>query len=547
MSTTPNDTQENQSLRGRVMECMSVLALAVGKEKFSPDFVEVCTLINAAQQSVKSADDAQAGFLHQSWSRICRVMGKDFLPYLQHVIPGLIKAAAQDEVADEDDDEEEGVVNVRHSALEEKVTACGMICTYAEILDDGFCPFVEECITAVVLPLMMHYADDIRIAVVQCLPLFMKCGMNAMKASGGDTNSFRAQLISTTLPDFLEAIENEEDPAVLQEQLQALGDYLDNAGRQCLNPDIQKRISEILVTVLQECLAGREAREKNYNDNADDLDEECMDKIEGENETEEDVMMMFMQATGALLKAQGQAVLGDLEPILAKFMELIQPTRKGVDRRLALLVLDDVFEFGGVGMHPIVPQVMPFFAQYLVEDDPSVRQAAAYGIGQLAQNANSLPVVVQAAPQFVAALIQVISGQNSKAKNQVHATDNCISALGKFVEFCGPHIDAQATLQTWLGFLPVTGDLEEGKVIYNTLCKFLEGSMQTVLGANNANLPHVMAVFAEALETEAVDEELTARIKTIVAAMNAQLGAQLQQACQGLNPEQMGKLQRLSA
>ena len=146
LATVPADTRENQNLRGRAMECISVLALSVGKEKVAPDAQEVIGLIHTAQQNLKGDDDAQAGFLHQSWSRICRVMGTDFLPYLPHVMPGLLKAVQLDETADPDSDneEEEGQINIRTSALEEKSTACGMIICYVDVLGDGYAPYVEE-------------------------------------------------------------------------------------------------------------------------------------------------------------------------------------------------------------------------------------------------------------------------------------------------------------------------------------------------------------------------------------------------------------------
>merc|ERR1712124_151750 len=103
------------------------------------------------------------------------------------------------------------------------------------------------------------------------------------------------------------------------------------------------------------------------------------------------------------------------------------------------------------------------------------------------------------------------------------------SALGKFVEFCGASVDSGAQLQRWLQYLPITGDLEEAKEVYKRLCSFLEQNGEAVLGANNANLGHIVNVFAEALETRAVDDELTARIKAIVTALNQQFGAQLAQ------------------
>jgi len=547
LGTIPADTRENQNLRGRAMECISVLSLAVGKEKFMPDAKDVISLIHQAQTNVTSDDDAQVGFLHQSWSRICRVMGTDFLPYLPHVMPGLLTAVQLDETcadSGEDEDEDSGTVNIRTSALEEKSTACGMICCYIDVLGDGFAPYVEEA-SAVLLPLIDHYADDIRIAVAQSVPLMMKAGVDALKKQNQPASLFTTAFMEKTLPPLLAAVSEEEDMECLQEQLQAIGDLLDNAGESCLTPDQRKSVADVLINILQECLARREIRHKANEADADDLDEEALEALQADENTEEDVMMMFMQCIGAFLKAHKAEILPLLEPILSKFMVMIKPDRIPADRRLALLVLDDVFEYGGPGMFALIPQTFPYFAQYLTDDEPSVRQAAAYGIGQLAEHAHTVGIVSQNAAACVTALQNVISGGGAKSKKQVHATDNCISALGKYIEFCGAQIDSQAALEKWLSYLPVTGDLEEGRVIYNRLCKFMETSSVAVIGQNAERLGHVIGVLADALETDAVDAALTARIKAIATQLNVQMGPQVTQAVSTLRPDQVAKLQRL--
>jgi len=543
LATVPNDTREHQNLRGRATECVSVIAGGVGKEKFAPDAESVIQLFHQAQQSITSDDDAQAGFLIQSWSRLCRVLDKDFIQYLPHVLPSLFKAAQADECADvEDDDEDDDQIHIRTSVLEEKSTACGMICCYIEVLCDGFAPYVEEA-AKVLLPLIDHYADDIRIAAATSLPLMMKAGVAHCEAKGESPSIFRTAFLGNCMDPLLNTAKEEMDNEVLQEQLQALGDLLDNAGKECLSEPQQLSAAQLLESVLNEALARRQEQADNRLQNQDDLDEEALEALQEEEGKEEEVMMMFMQATGAFLKAHGKDALVKLEPVVKKFLEMIKPECKAADRKLALLVMDDVLEYGQSGMHPVVPMVLPYYLQYLVDEDPSVRQAAAYGCGCLAEHGNSLEVVRQHAPAFMERLHAVINQPNARATGNVHSTDNCISAVGKFLEFL-TGLDAQK-LQTWLQLLPVTGDLEEAKEIYNRLCKFIEQSGETVLGPNNANLGKIIEIFASALETPAVDDDLTGRITRIVTALNQQMGPQLNQVCASLDPALMQKLQNL--
>lgn len=40
-------------------------------------------------------DDPQASFLIQAWARLCKTIGRDFIPYLPLVMPPLLEATAR--------------------------------------------------------------------------------------------------------------------------------------------------------------------------------------------------------------------------------------------------------------------------------------------------------------------------------------------------------------------------------------------------------------------------------------------------------------------
>lgn len=73
----------------------------------------------------------------------------------------------------------------------------------------------------------------------------------------------------------------------------------------------------------------------------------------------------------------------------------------------------------------------------------------------------------------------------------------------------------------------------------------METSSVAVIGQNAERLGLVIGILSDALETEAVDAALTARIKAIASALNVQMAPQVTQAVSTLRPEQVAKLQRL--
>lgn len=99
------------------------------------------------------------------------------MPYLGTVMPPLLASAqlkpdvnitdADSEAEDEEDDEVETIylgdrkISIRTSSLEEKATACNMICCYLDELKGGFCPYVKEVWQLCIIALYMISARDI--------------------------------------------------------------------------------------------------------------------------------------------------------------------------------------------------------------------------------------------------------------------------------------------------------------------------------------------------------------------------------------------------
>ena len=55
-----------------------------------------------------------------------------------------------------------------------------------------------------------------------------------------------------------------------------------------------------------------------------------------------------------------------------------------------------------------------------------------------------------------------------------------------------------------LSWLPVVEDVDESPYVYGYLCDLIEGNHPIILGQNNANIPRIIAIFAEAFAVEAL-------------------------------------------
>ncbi|KAM3294674.1 hypothetical protein ACQJBY_037513 [Aegilops geniculata] len=151
--------KSSRMLRAKSMECISLVGMAVGKQKFRDDAKQVMEVLMSLQGSHMEADDPITSYMLQAWARLCKCLGQEFLPYMSVVMPPLLQSAqlkpdvsitSAGEDGESDDDGVETItlgdkrIDIRTSLLEEKATACSMLCCYADELKEGFFPWIDQ-------------------------------------------------------------------------------------------------------------------------------------------------------------------------------------------------------------------------------------------------------------------------------------------------------------------------------------------------------------------------------------------------------------------
>ena len=87
--------KELRQFRGKAIECVTMLAVAVGKEKFLQDANHIVEVLIQVQNGEMEPDDPQISFMLQAWARLCKVLGDDFAKLLNVVMPPVFKSASQ--------------------------------------------------------------------------------------------------------------------------------------------------------------------------------------------------------------------------------------------------------------------------------------------------------------------------------------------------------------------------------------------------------------------------------------------------------------------
>jgi HEAT repeat protein len=96
--------EKTYTLRGRALECMGHIAIAVGKEHFRPYFAP--TMQCACEGLTFDSTDLHE-FAYAAFANLAKVMGEEFAPVLAELVPHLVTVISQDEGQFEQAEEEQ--------------------------------------------------------------------------------------------------------------------------------------------------------------------------------------------------------------------------------------------------------------------------------------------------------------------------------------------------------------------------------------------------------------------------------------------------------
>ncbi|EOY10577.1 ARM repeat superfamily protein isoform 2 [Theobroma cacao] len=503
----------NRMLRAKAMECISLVGMAVGKDKFRDDAKQVMEVLMSLQGSQMESDDPTTSYMLQAWARLCKCLGQDFLPYMSVVMPPLLQSAqlkpdvtitSADSDADIDDDDEsietitlgDKRIGIKTSVLEEKATACNMLCCYADELKEGFFPWIDQVATTLVPLLKFYFHEEVRKAAVSAMPELLSSAKLAIEKGQSQVRNetYVKQLTDYIIPALVEALHKEPEVEICASMLDSLNECLQVAG-----PFLDEGQVRCIVDEIKQVITASSARkqERAERAKAEDFDAEEGEMLEEENEQEEEVFGQVGDLLGTLIKTFKASFLPFFQELTSYVMPMWGKDKTAEERRIAICIFDDVAEHCREAALKYYDTYLPFVLEACNDENPDVRQAAVYGLGVCAEFGGSVfkPLVREALSRLDA----VIRHPNALHADNVMAYDNAVSALGKICQFHRDSIDAAQIVPAWLSCLPIKGDLIEAKLVHDQLCSMVERSDQELLGPNNQYLPKIVAVFAEVL------------------------------------------------
>lgn len=522
---------EQRLLKAKCIECSTLIALAVGKEKFAPHSQELVHLFAAIQQSEMQDDDPVKPYLEQGWSRIARIVGSDFLPYLPSVLPPLVEAAkaSQDISLLEEDEAEEFNQNedwdviqlsgkhiaVHTALLDDKAAAIDLIAGYADILKGDFYQYTREITVDIVLPALDFYLhDDVRRSAAGALPPLLLTS----KLATGEKSTQTLGLWQLIANKLIKSIGS--DPAIdlLFSYYSSFSDCVELMGQQALSPEQMHNFAKNVDEGLKEMfdrIKDREGQDDEYNEDVDD-DEEYTDE-ELSDEINKVISTVFKSCRESFLES-----FQILVPTVASFINDENSTAK----LFGLCVASDLIEYAGQSSSAFGELFLGPVSGSLSSQDPRIRQAAAYAVGVAAQHSPN--TYVDFTLHSLESLFKMAQIPDARSEENAGATENACCAIAKVLHSYGERVpNFNAVAESWIKTLPICKDTEAAPYAYRFLAQLIDTAHPSI----QSNVQGVVDSVIQALVFHSIAGQTA---ETVVASVKKLLGQIPQQDAMGL-------------
>lgn len=538
-------------LRGKTIECVSLIGMAVGKEKFCADASDVMQMLLATQTGdLKLADDdPQLSYMMAAWARICRILGQEFQAYLPYVMGPVLHAASmkveiallneQDKAEIENNSDWQSVsvqdqaVGIRTAGLEDKATACSMLVCYARELKHGFAEYVEKSAEVLIPLLKFPFNDDVRCAASEAMPYLLE----SAKPKGDQCvialwNAMFENLIGSIDGDA------ESDSTILNQVLESLGSCIEVVGAASMTQDRYEKLTSKLNERFKahfEYLAEEMERRK---DEDYETESECSDE-------DQDCLSGIASVIHSLFVVYKSDYLPYFQPLIEPILKLSvnDPSIPWTNRQTALCIWDDVIEYTGTNGVNYQKFYLPLMTNGILDKNKDIRQAALYGIGQLAQQCGA--TFQEYFQGIIPNIVQMVNHAEARSDDFIMATENGISAIGKILKYCPQIPSYNDLLKCWVDWLPIWEDEAEVPVVMEFLLQLIEQNNPTVMGMNSSNLPRLVAIVAEVFARSAIEHNSEVGMKLVSFLKQVHANPAVNSCLNQLTPNQQKAAQEL--
>ena len=515
------------SLRGRALECMGHMGIAVGRDTFRPYFP--ATMKCAMEGLTSDSTDLQE-FAYAVFANLAKVMKEEFAPALPDLVPHLIKVIEQDEGQleqtasegnqftglDDSDDEEENanfVLHVRTALLEVKKGAITALGEMAAHTGTNFCPYLEGCMQVLQKaatnwhPLIKSEVADVFPSLI--VPSIAAYHSGEIQWKKGDTSGANPMsqhtqaIVGAVLTEEI-AMLTDDDKGSVAKACGAIQAVIELCGPNALIPIANDLLgcTHNILTKQAPC----QTMEGMYGELPDDDDDHDV------------VMQAACDLVGGFCRVMGSHFAQYLPQFLPAICEFIKSSRPASDRSMAVGCLSEIAqELEGAIFEHWQTVFRPAILTGLADEDDSVKRNAAFCAGVCCEHLREhVTGDYQAILQPMGSIFNIDPNSSDAA---AACLDNAAAAVARMIMASPTHVPMAQVLPVFLRALPLKTDMTENETVYKCLLGLLQMNHPDAMN----NTAEMKRVFSEACqEGSKVDDEWKAKLQAALQTLNSQ-------------------------
>ncbi|KAG0199275.1 hypothetical protein BGX28_007434 [Mortierella sp. GBA30] len=496
---TLRSNEDELMIRAVSTDALGAIADAVGKETFRPHLNVLMTLALEGLQ-LDNTRLKECGYYF--FAGIAQVFEDEFSPYLEAIVPQLVRSCQLDENTprleneagtedlddlDAEDADEEQHFMLRSAIAEEKEVAADTIGELFQHTRSAFLPYVESTVKELV-ELATHMADGVRKASTTSLFTFLRTFYrlsNSQEWQAGlpvtvPLHENVAQLNSLVMPAILAVWDDEDDKMVVVQICQQMVETVRLCGPGIVADKIDAIAEHVRLILEKQAYCQQELED----------DEGLLDEDE---QAEFDALLISAASdlTGALAVVLGPSFVPYAKvfmPHIAKYYKASKPTS---ERSMAIGSLGEIANGMGAGISEFTEHLFPLILKSLSDEDDEVRSNGAFAIGALCQN-TTVDVSSQY-PALLTALFPLFQGQALP-----NVTDNACGAVARMILKHPNAVPLDQVLPVFVAALPLKADFEENDPVYKLVFSLIRSQNPWILN----NIASLLRVFTEVLSKE---------------------------------------------
>ena len=530
--------KDNDLLRCRALDAVTLMAVAVGKERFAPDAANICGYLVGQMNEASNGDDLFFRHVMRGWTNMVKTLEEGFSPYMDGVMQYIFRVLREPSALELDDDEEqeseaenadshiirlsykgegEKRIKLRTSLIEDKLLVLALLLLIIEKCGSQVVQYLEAIIEITTPLLTFFFTDEMKTLCARIAGSCIQSSSAFNKASGNAHTETITRFAVHLVQKLVDALKNEETTDVAIEFLAALDKILKNSPENILDDEAIGSFKNVMRQVFAEGIK----RRKELFASIEDQDEEDVDDIMAEHEDEECLLIEAVDVIGSLLKTQSKFFPIFLQEFLPDFQNLLSDDMGDAEHKLALCVLDDFLEYKPETAKQLFNQIFAAMLKFSTAHSYEVMQAASYGLGLcvelLASDSSLCPANTDLralACSIASNLIGNFSRDHHWVEECYHAIANVASCAVKLHQNFISHLPGeveQELIQAILRVLPIRFDWGEACVVHAYVLLLVQHNAPAV----RVHREKIIELLKGLIGTEAVDAQTDAALRAL--------------------------------